>query len=173
MAGTEEADSESRRSAEIGDSARGWHQIQLAVLGFVGLCGVLQRGRPENPMWLQTLVGLLVVGALLTALAAIFIVARVAWPPAGVPARSAGHLRAGIALTFVAVGMLALGGASMWWPENRQTGENVEIHAADGRAWYGRLTTGRDGALSVQTDAGAVVLALRDVAALRPVDSCD
>jgi hypothetical protein len=172
MAGTEAADSESRRSATVRDSARGWHQIQLAVLGFVGLCGVLQQGRPGNPMWLQTLAGLLVVGALLTALVAIFIVGRVAWPPAAPPARPAEHLRAGILLTFVAVGMLALGTASMWWPESAQQGEQVELQAADGRAWCGRLTAARDGAVSVQADSGAVILAVGDVAALRPVDSC-
>src|SRR5919108_1591621 len=114
MAGIDTADSEARGSAEARDSARGWHQIQLAVLGFVGLCGVLQRGRPDNPMWLQTLAGLLVVGALIAAVVAIFIVGRVAWPPAGVPARSAGPLRAGILLTFVALGILALRAASMW-----------------------------------------------------------
>ena len=51
MAGSEAVDV----SADVRGSARGWHQLQVAVLGFVGLCGVLQRGRPENPMWLQTL----------------------------------------------------------------------------------------------------------------------
>jgi hypothetical protein len=172
MAGTEAADSESRRSATVRDSARGWHQIQLAVLGFVGLCGVLEPGRPDNPMWLQTLAGLLVVGALLTALVAIFIVGRVAWPPAAAPARPAEHLRAGILLTFLAVGMLALGTASMWWPRSAQQGEQVELQAADGRAWCGRLTAAPDGAVSVQADSRAVVLAVGDVAALRPVDSC-
>ena len=77
MAGSDVLDS----SADVRGSARGWHQLQVAVLGFIGLCGVLQRGRPENPMWLQTLAALLIVGALAIALAAIFVVGRVAWPP--------------------------------------------------------------------------------------------
>ena len=81
MAEAGAADSATDGVADLRDSARGWHQIQLAVLGFVGLCGVLQRGRPENPSWLQTLALLLIVAALVTALAAVFVVGRVAWPP--------------------------------------------------------------------------------------------
>src|SRR5213080_1272285 len=81
MAGSDVLDS----GADVRDSARGWHQLQVAVLGFIGLCGVLQRGRPENPMWLQTLAALLIVGALVIALAAIFVVGRVAWPPSAPP----------------------------------------------------------------------------------------
>lgn len=169
MAGTEAADSQ---YGDVRDSARGWHQIQIAVLGFIGLCGVLQRGRPDNPMWLQTLAGLLIVGALLTALVAIFVVGRVAWPPAGPPPRPAQRLRTGILLTVVAVGMLALGTVSMWWPEDGEKGARVEIQATDGRAWCGRLTAAGAGAVSVQTDAGPVVVALRNVAALQPVESC-
>ena len=30
--------------ADVRGSARGWHQLQVFVLGFIGLCGVLQRG---------------------------------------------------------------------------------------------------------------------------------
>jgi hypothetical protein len=172
MAGTHAAASEPREPAEVRDSARGWHQIQLAVLGFVGLCGVLQRGRPDNPMWLQTVAGLLIIAALVTALVAVFIVGRVAWPPAGVAARPARQLRTGILLTFVAVGMLALGTTSMWWPESGGTREQVRIQSADGRVWCGRLAAARDGTVGVRTDEGAVILALGDVAALRPVDSC-
>jgi hypothetical protein len=167
------ADDDSRTSPGIRESARGWHQIQLAVLGFVGLCGVLQRGRPENPTWLQTLAAVLVFGALATALIAIFIVGRVAWPPGGEATRPTERLRAGILLTFVAVGMLALGTTSMWWPQKRDTGAQVELQAADGRSWCGRLSTARDGTVRVQTDSEVVLLALGDVAALRPVASCD
>ena len=171
MAGTGAADPEAREP--IREAARGWHQIQLAVLGFVGLCGVLQRGRPENPKWLQTLAGLLIIGALVTALAAIVTVGRVAWPPAGRPARPAQQLRTGIRLTFAAVGMLAVATASMWWPETRETTGQVEIQAADGRTWCGRLTSAQAGAVGIQTSTGPVVLRLADVATLRPVDSCE
>jgi hypothetical protein len=170
---TAPAGSEARGPEAVRDSARGWHQIQLAVLGFVGLCGVLQRGRPENPEWLQTLAAVLIIAALVTSLGAIFIVGRVAWPPAGGPARRpAEQLRAGILMTFLAVGLLALGTTTMWWPEKSKSGQQVEVQAADGQSWCGRLTDARSGAVSVETDAGPVLVALRDVAAVRPVSAC-
>ena len=173
MAGTEAAGSEFGDVAGARDSARGWHQIQLAVLGFVGLCGVLQRGRPENPTWLQTLAALLIFGALATALVAIFVVGRVAWPPARPPAQPAKQLKTGILLTFLAVALLALGTSSMWWPQTGSEGGQVQVQAADGQTWCGRLTEERAGTVGVQTDQGPVVLRLADVAALRPADTCN
>jgi uncharacterized protein involved in cysteine biosynthesis len=65
---------------ELRVSARGWHGVQLAVIGFIGLCGVLKNGRPDNPMWLQVLSVLLLFSALALACAATYLVARVAWP---------------------------------------------------------------------------------------------
>jgi hypothetical protein len=173
MAGTEVPGSGD--PAGTRDSARGWHQIQLAVLGFVGLCGVLQRGRPENPDWLQTLAALLIFGALATALIAIAVVGRVAWPPARPPAQPARQLKAGILLTFLAVAMLALGTSSMWWPQSRESGEQaqVQVQAADGQTFCGPLTETRAGTLGVQTGQGPVVLRLADVAAVRPAGACD
>jgi hypothetical protein len=158
---------------DVRESARGWHQIQLAVLGFVGLCGVLQRGRPENPKWLQTLAGVLILGALVTALTAIYVVGRVAWPPSEGPARPARQLRAGILLTFAAVGMLALGTVTMWWPQGAGDRGQVQVQAADGQTWCGPVTGARAGAVGVETSDGPVVIALSDVATVSPVDSCD
>ena len=44
------------RIAELRGSARGWHGVQLAVLGFIGLCGVLREGAGSGePHWLQVL----------------------------------------------------------------------------------------------------------------------
>jgi hypothetical protein len=172
MAESDAAASSPAGAADTRESARGWHQIQLAVLGFVGLCGVLQKGRPQNPVWLQTVAGMLVVGALATALVAIVIVGRVAWPPAGSPPHPARQLRTGILLTFVAVAMLALGTASMWWPQHRDAQELVQIETTDGRTWCGSLTPARAGTIEVDTDAGAVAIAVGDVATVRPVDSC-
>jgi hypothetical protein len=172
MAGTEVAGSGD--SAGTRDSARGWHQIQLAVLGFVGLCGVLQRGRPENPDWLQTLAALLIFGALATSLVAIAVVGRVAWPPARSPEQPARQLKTGILLTFLAVAMLALGTSSMWWPQSEEAGgEQVQVQAANGQTVCGRLTESRDGTVGVQTDAGPVVIRLADVAAVRPAEACN
>jgi len=172
MAETGAADPATDGVADVRDSARGWHQIQLAVLGFVGLCGVLQHGRPENPTWLQTLAVLLIVGALVTALVAVFMVGRVAWPATAVSARPRQQLRTGIALTFVAVGLLAVATTSMWWPVGDKSSGQVAIQSADGRVWCGSLAAARPGAVELQTAGGSVVVALGDVAALRPVDSC-
>ena len=36
------------RLTELRNSARGWHGVQLAVLGFIGLCGVLQSGAADD-----------------------------------------------------------------------------------------------------------------------------
>jgi hypothetical protein len=168
MAGNDALDS----SADVRESARGWHQLQVAVLGFVGLCGVLQRGRPENPMWLQTLAALLILGAFVIALAAIFVVGRVAWPASAPPLDAARRLRTGIRLTIFAVAVLALGTVSMWWPQDGDDGGQVTVQAVDGRTWCGPLAATRVGAVSVETEAGAVVVPLANVAALQPVESC-
>ena len=49
---------------------------------FIGFCGVLQNGRPDNPMWLRVWAGILVLAALGLACCATFLVGRVAWPSA-------------------------------------------------------------------------------------------
>jgi hypothetical protein len=142
------------------------------VLGFIGLCGVLQRARPENPMWLQTLAALLIVGALVIAVAAVFVVGRVAWPPSAPPADAARRLRTGIRLTILAVAVLALGTVSMWWPQGADNGGRVTVQAVDGRTWCGRLTATQAGTVGVDTEAGPIVVAFPNVAALKPVGSC-
>ncbi len=52
------------RLDELRASARGWQGIQLAVLGFIGLCGVLQRGGRSIPRWIQILAGIAALVAL-------------------------------------------------------------------------------------------------------------
>ena len=114
--------------AQLRTSARGWHGVQLATIGFIGLCGVLQGGRPDNPMWLQVFAGLLALAALALACVATFLVARVAWPlyggretvaadEAAELARDGARLRKGLVLTFAAVAILGLGTATGWWPQ--------------------------------------------------------
>src|SRR3954452_16850036 len=78
-----DAEGPSSRLAELRVSARGWHGIQLAVIGFIGFCGVLQSGRPDNPTWLQVWAGILVLVALVLACLGTFLVGRVAWPLLG------------------------------------------------------------------------------------------
>ena len=53
-----DADGPSGRLAELRVSARGWHGVQLAVIGFIGFCGVVQAVRPDNPERLQVWAGI-------------------------------------------------------------------------------------------------------------------
>src|SRR6478752_9396323 len=69
------------RIQELRTSARGWHGVQLAVLGFIGLCGVLQQDAGSGkPHWLQVLAGLLALAAFGIACLATVLVALAAWP---------------------------------------------------------------------------------------------
>ena len=172
------------RLAELRDSARGWHGVQLALLGFIGLCGVLKDEGSAAPRWLQILAGVLVLAAFALACVATYLVGRAAWPLYGLGddgprveetaavRRTSRSLTRGLGLTFVAVGLLALGAAASWWPEVRAERNQVEVQTGD-LAWCGRLAEGQPGALSVVTeDRGTVQLAFADITGLRPVDAC-
>ena len=179
-----ESDAGPGRLAALRASARGWHSVQLAVIGFIGLCGVLQGGRPDNPMWLQVLAGVLALAALAIACVATVLVALVAWPLYGGRERKVTdeavelerdgrRLKRGLALTFAALALLALGTASGWWPQDTGGGgEQVAVQATNGDAWCGALADAGPGRLSVSVDGSPVVVALQDVAAIGPVDSC-
>lgn len=97
--------------AELSASARGWHTIQMAVLGFIGICGVLRTAGSPALRAVEWLAAALAVGALAVACLAIFTVGRVAYPvtaatgdASAVPGigHAAARLRAGIRLTIVA-----------------------------------------------------------------------
>jgi hypothetical protein len=173
------------RLAKLRDSARGWHGVQLAIIGFIGLCGVLQNGRPDHPEWLQVWAGILALAALVLACVASFLVAVVAWPlyggrdaaltdePAALE-RDGRRLRRGLVLTFAAVAVLALGTASGWWPPEETDGGDalVAVQATSGESWCGSLGEASPGRLSVSVDGSPVVVSLQNVAAIAPVDSC-
>jgi hypothetical protein len=183
-----EPPSEADRLEELRTSARGWHGVQLAVLGFIGLCGVLTEGEASAPTTLQALSGLLALAALATACLGTYLVARAAWPlygPSG-PRPSAPdpddlratsrRLRHGIALTFVAVALLAVSASAGWWPDDDDgatgpTAAAVEVEAR-GSAWCGRLDDTEAGALLVETAAGRVAIPLTAVTGIRAVDRC-
>lgn len=162
-------------------SARGWHRIQLAVLGFIGLCGVLwDGGSPSGPDWTRWLTGALVVVALAVACAAIYLVGRVAFPFYGAgtgPARTvtaeAGtrRLRTGILLTYLAGIVLVVATLSAWWPADAERAA-VEVRNAAGEGWCGELRDAPAGAVTLDTTEGPVTLALDRVALIRPVDGC-
>jgi hypothetical protein len=167
-------------------SARGWHGVQLAVIGFIGLCGVLQGGRPDNPWWLQAFAGIMALTALALAVVATFLVALVAWPLYGPRKRAVTdetaelerdgrRIKLGLFLTFAAVATLALGTASGWWPQDESDAGGADLVAvqdANGDRWCGTLGDASPGSLSVSVDGEPVVVALRDVVAVGPVDGC-
>jgi hypothetical protein len=180
-----DVDAGSDRLAALRASARGWHGVQLAVIGFIGLCGVLQGGRPDNPMWLQVFAGVLALVALALACVATVLVALVAWPLYGgrEPAedgaaaleRDGRRLKRGLVLTFAALAILALGTATGWWPQDEGGGgggELVAVEAANGERWCGTLSDASPGSVGVSVDGDPIVVSLEDVVAVGPVDSC-
>lgn len=73
-------------AAQVHASAREWHKLQLGVLGFVGLCGVLRDDAGSGrPLWLQDLSGIAALADLVLALIAVTLVATVALPAGGGP----------------------------------------------------------------------------------------
>jgi hypothetical protein len=181
-----EVDEKPGRLGELRNSARGWHGVQLAVIGFIGLCGVLQGGRPDNPMWLQVFAGLLAIAALVLACAATFLVARVAWPlygareppvtnEAAAVERDGHRIRRGLALTFLSVALLALGTATGWWPQEETGGGGgglVTVELTNGQRICGSLEKAASGNLSVSVNGNPLVVPLDNVAAVTPADSC-
>src|SRR5204862_4497614 len=68
------------RQEELSATARGWHTIQMAVLGFIGICGVLRTtGSSPAPRAVGWLAAALAVAALVMACLAVFTVGRVAY----------------------------------------------------------------------------------------------
>ena len=164
---------------QLRTSARGWHGVQLAVLGFIGLCGVLQRDRPGTPQWVQVLALVLVLVALALACLATVTVARVAWPLSPADADlddDAAQLRRGLILTFIAVAVLALGTVSGWWPQSGGDGAGgsaqVAVTATDGQHVCGSLSDAGPGRIGITSGGSPVAVALGDVASVTPVDGC-
>jgi hypothetical protein len=172
------------RLAELRASAKGWHGVQMAVLGFIGLCGVLQRDDGADPTWLRVWALALAVAALLTALWAIVLVGRAAWPLYGAQAedpveseyearlrRTSRQLSRGLALTFGAVALLALATATSWWPSTSQP-SLVEVRATSGQTVCGELADAPEGELRVVSDGSPVSVSLQAVSSVRAVDGC-
>jgi hypothetical protein len=168
-------------------SARGWHGVQLAIIGFIGFCGVLAEARPDTPTWLQVWAGVLALAALVLACVATFLVGRVAWPLYGGKAQGAAsdepaelerdgrRLRTGLVLTFAALAALALGTATGWWPQEESSGDGaalVQVQSSGGQRWCGSLGEARPGLLRVLADGDPVDVPLQDVVLVRSVDSC-
>ena len=181
------AGAEPMRSEQLRVSARGWHGVQLAVIGFIGFCGVLQDGRPETPTWPQVWAGVLAIAALVVACVATFLVGRVAWPlyggesrpvvsdAAAELARDGRRLRTGVALTFAALTALALGTATGWWPQEETGGSRsalVQVQASSGESWCGALGAANPGSLSIDAGGNPVIVPLQEVVRLQAVENC-
>jgi hypothetical protein len=107
-------------------SAQGWHTIQMAVLGFIGICGVLRSTSTSTPSVIQVLAAILAVAALAVACIAVFTVGRVAYPVNAAIDDSAGphevaearrQLHTGIRLTVLALILIVIAALSGWWPK--------------------------------------------------------
>jgi hypothetical protein len=169
------------RQEELSASARGWHTIQMAVLGFIGICGVLRTtGSSPAPRAVEWLAAALAVAALVAACLAVFTVGRVAYPvstatgDAGTSPDAAGaaaRLRAGIRLTIVALILAVLAGLSGWWP-SAAAATATAITGTTGQAWCGQLVDGPTGAISVRTANGVIAVPAQAIAQVRPVAAC-
>ena len=73
--------------ARLSESARGWHTIQLAVLGFIGICGVLHTSSSSAPHWVQVIAaGLAVIGLTVVAVILVVIATLAGWWPSSAAA---------------------------------------------------------------------------------------
>ncbi len=179
------------RLAELRASAKGWHGIQLAGLGFIGLCGVIQNGDATQPWALQVISGVLVLVAFVLACWGICLVGRAAWPLyRGDPYAAAGgeaaiattsrQLTRGLLMTILSIAVLALATAAAWWPKEGAAGgagagaaAQVEVQTNDGRTACGELARSpQSGALRVIADSRAVDVALGSLASVAPVGDC-
>ena len=165
---------------KLSASARGWHTIQMAVLGFIGICGVLRATDSPAPRAVQWLAAALAVAALAAGSLAVFTVGRVAYPVSGATegagalpsaGQAAARLRAGIRLTIVALILAVIAALSGWWPTSASAAA-VAVTGTNGQAWCGPLVTGPDGAISVRTGNGVISVPAQAIAQVRPVAQC-
>jgi hypothetical protein len=152
----------------------------VAVLGFIGICGVLRTTSSPAPRAVQWLAAALAVAALVTACMAIFTVGRVAYPVsdatdgASTPTaaeHAAARLRTGIRLTIVALILAVVAALSGWWPTAPATAA-IAVTGTTGQAWCGPLVSGPAGAISVGTAHSVISVPVQAVAQVRPVAQC-
>lgn len=173
---------DARPRDELADSAHGWLRVQLAVVGFIGLCGALwATGEPTGPGWLKWLAAALAVLAFVLGASAIVLVARVAYPvretsPAAASADNARsrmwrQLRGGIRLSFLALMLVVAATLTAWWPDT-SGGTAIEVRDAAGQVWCGQLGDAPTGTVRLNTADGPATIPLERIAVLREVESC-
>jgi hypothetical protein len=174
----------SRSAAATGDrletlsaSARGWHTIEMAVLGFIGICGILRTTSSSAPHAVQWLAGALAVAALAVACTAIFTVGRIAYPVGDAlegdraMADGTARLRAGIRLTIVALTLAVIAALSGWW-RSPASNPAVAVTGTTGQAWCGPLVSGPADAISVRTANGIIAVPTQAIAQVSPIGRC-
>ena len=165
------------RLESLSASARGWHTIQMAVLGFIGICGILRTTSSSAPRAVLWLAGALAVAALGVACMAIFTVGLVAYPVSDAVdgdravAGGTARLRAGIRLTIVALILAVIAALSGWWPSPANN-PAVAVTGTTGQAWCGPLVNGPADAISVRTANGIITVPTQAIAQVSPVALC-
>lgn len=163
------------------DSAKGWHNLQLAVMGFIGFCGVQQMGEPWTaPAWLNVWWLGMSALAFISSLISMWLVGGVAFPlygggdPMNMPANAVGRLRAGIRMTFTAVIMMVLAALPGWWPDGGgDSASQVEVTDTAGASACGTWVEGAPaGSMWLRTAEGLITVSLRQMSDVRPVSSC-
>jgi hypothetical protein len=166
----------------VQDSAREWQKLQMGVLGFVGLCGVLQGGgggESTRPHWVAELGGIAALAGLVVAILGVTIVASVAHPfsarPAA-PAVAARRLRAGVVITFVAAAVTALAALTWWWPPAADGAAaeppgQVTVTTASGAA-CGTVVGSGSGALQLDVAGKRVSVPFERLVSITPVRDC-
>ncbi|MGY4653076.1 hypothetical protein [Mycobacterium sp. URHB0021] len=161
-------------------SAREWQRVQVAVLGFVGLCGMLRGDSGEDhPLWLQKSGGLAAVAALVTAILAVTFIATIAQPfgTRSISLETAHRrLRIGIGITFVALGLTVISALSMWWPHegNKLAGSSGEylVVITNSGSNCGTLAGSAPGLLELEVAGKLLTLPLSRVVAIQSVTTC-
>ena len=124
-----------------------WHTIQMAVLGFIGICGVLRTtsrlGSARSPMAGRCTGGRRAGGRMHSNLHR---------RPGRLPHRDAldgdravaggtARLRAGIRLTIMALILAVIAALSGWWP-SPASNPAVAVTGTTGQAWCGPIVSG-------------------------------
>jgi hypothetical protein len=166
-------------------SARGWHSIQIAVVGFIGACGVFRDGSGDTaPSYFQWLSMALAVVALILAVSATYVVGRVAYPFYGGPpiadeaaavAAGSAKLRAGVRTTVLAILLIGVASVPSWWPSKEAGGgdtASVQVLATSGERACGTVVSSAAGVLTLQTASRRVQVELANLISIEPVGSC-
>jgi hypothetical protein len=169
-------------------SAVAWQKIQFAVLGFIGLCGVLKgAGTSGGPRNLQIVAAVLIVLALIAAGYATFLVGRAAWPlySANRPSpadpsmrgndeikRASRSLRGGLGLTFVALILASLAATSSWWPVKGSSAALVSVSTTNGVTLCGTWAGDSNGSLVLQFSGQLDQIPLSQITMVDPTSSC-